>query len=646
MLNEKQQEAVNATEGPVLVLAGAGAGKTRVLTNRILNIIKKGKADAHEILAITFTNKAAKEMRDRVNVLLDSDPDINRPVSARYSGMGVPFVSTFHSLGVHILRENHRRLNINKTFTILDRQDSLKLIKEALKQMMLDPKDEDPKSILGRISRAKSDALTPSLYFENVNSYETEKTARVWELYESAKRKEGALDFDDLLTVPLKLLQEDESVLKHYQETWKYILVDEYQDTNKVQFEMIRLLAAKHGNIFVVGDEDQCLYTWRSASIENILNFENHFKGAKVVLLEQNYRSTKNIIAAANAVISKNQKRQDKNLFTENEEGEKITMQMFPDAFSEALFVARKCKELVSSGYNPDEIAVLYRVNFVSRILEEAFLREGVQYQILGTRFFERKEIKDLLSFLKLALNKNSLVDLHRAASAVPRGLGKQTLLKIQENKIDELSGVSKSKVENFFSMLNEIENFALTHKVSETLKFVFEKSGLKAHLEDKKEEERIMNIFELIELSKKYDQFDIDDGLYKFLEESALSQDQDELSDNKSGVKLMTVHASKGLEFDTVFTVACEQGIFPVEKEDADDKEEERRLFYVSVTRAKKKLYITHACARQVYGNTSLQEPSVFLSDIPQELIQEIEQDPESSSHGAHDRGVDLIDW
>ncbi len=653
-LNERQKEAVETLDGPVLVVAGAGAGKTRVLTERILNIIKKNKAEPHEILAITFTNKAAKEMRERARLLLDKDSDINRPISAFASGMSMPFISTFHSLGVHIMREQAGELGIKRHFNILDRQDASKYIKNAIKQMGLDPKEMDTKSVLNAISRAKSDSMSPELYLETANSFKKEQIAHIWRLYEEAKKKEGVFDFDDLLLVPLRLLQENDAVLAHYQRVWKYILVDEYQDTNRVQFELLRLLADKHKNIFAVGDIDQSIYLFRGARPDLMLTYTEQFPGTKEIFLEQNYRSTKTIIAAANAVIEKNEKRQEKTLFTKGPEGEPIVLLSSWNAKAEAREVAQKAKELIERGVPAHEIAVLYRMNFVSRVFEEAFLSAGVPYQILGTRFFDRKEVKDLLSFLKLALNRDSLVDLHRAAGAVPRGLGKQTLLKIQEGKISELGAAAQAKVKSFFDMLDSVVVFAGQNKVSDTLKFLLDKSGLKTYLEGKGEDgqERLLNLFELIELSKKYDLMEPEEGLLTFLEEAALAQDQDELEKSEAGVKLMTVHASKGLEFKVVFIVATEQGIFPVERfDDTDDEEEERRLFYVALTRAKEKLFISRALERQVYGDTRLCEPSEFISDIPQELIEDESEADESIEldddfDRGHNRGVDLIDW
>ena len=654
-LNPKQKEAAESLDGPTLVVAGAGAGKTRVLVERIVNLIKSGKAEAREILAITFTNKAAKEMRERVLARIDSDKDLNRPVNALYSGLGVPFVSTFHSLGVHIMREQAKLLQIKKHFAILDRQDQKRITKEAMKKLGLDSKEKDPNFYINSISRAKSDALSPEIYLEMANSYSKEEVYHVWSFYEKIKKKEGSFDFDDLLLVPLKLLQENDEVLSYYQNVWKYILVDEYQDTNKVQFEILRLLAGKEQNLFAVGDIDQSIYAWRGAKPDLMLLFEKHFKDAKLIFLEQNYRSTKNIIEAANAVIEKNQRRQKKVLFSENKEGEKIKLIQAFSAQDEARKIARKARELIEKGYDASEIAVLYRMNFISRVLEDAFLSEGVPYQILGTRFFDRKEIKDLISFLRLALNRDSLSDLYRATSAVPRGIGKVALLKIQEGKTAELPASSQVKVKNFFAMLDEIYNFALKNRVSETLRFILDKSGLAEHLKSKGQDgqERLANLFELIELSKKYDVLPSEEALEKFLDEAALSQDQDELEKDGKGVRLMTVHASKGLEFKAVFVSALEQGIFPAERfDEKDDEEEERRLFYVAITRAKEELYLSHAMERQVFGETSISEPSEFLQDLPEALI-EIEesfqtenQEEDKNKNLGHDRGIDLIEW
>ncbi len=638
-LNKKQKEATESLQGPVLVLAGAGSGKTRVLTYRIVEIIKKGLAEPHEVLAITFTNKAAKEMKERVSELLQSDKELNRP-STFYESK--PFVSTFHSLGVHILKENARVLGIKRNFKILDRQDQKSIIKEVLKRMLIDPKGEDINYLISGISFNKNKSSSPDLLLANSESPKQEKLAHVWKLYEEEKKKMDAFDFDDLLLVPLELLQSDAKILEKYASFWKYIHVDEYQDTNKVQFEILKLLSFKHKNIFAVGDVDQVLYSWRGASTKHTLLFEKHFEGAKVIMLEQNYRSTKTIIGAANAVIEKNKNRFDKKLFTENEEGEPIEIFSTFYEKNEAFKITEKINELLASGYKKKDIAVLYRMNFISRVLEEAFLSEGIDYQLLGTKFFDRKEIKDFLAFVNLALNKDSFVDLHRALSAVPQGIGKASILKIQENKVSELGAAQQIKIKNFFEKLDKIKEALLSLKLSESFSFALDESGLRKRLEEKGQDgkERLANIFELIEVSKKYELHE--SPLEAFLESVALSQDQDEFEEEKDAVRLMTIHASKGLEFKVVFLPALEQGIFPADNfSDKRDEEEERRLFYVAITRAQERLFISHAFQRHFFGELSFQEPSEFLDDLPEEFTEkeELEEDRLRSK-------VDLIDW
>ena len=468
-LNEKQKEAVLATEGPLLILAGAGAGKTKTITHRILHLIHKGVAPS-QILAITFTNKSAKEMRERVEKLLSSDVSINLPVSMEER----PFVSTFHSLGVHIIKENAEILGLPRHFAIYDRGDSKKAVKQALEEVGYDPKQFDPGTILGKISRKKGEFLTASEFeSESGNNYMEKITGAVWQRYELILQKEKALDFDDLLLKTAKLLASNQAVLKHYQGIWKYIHIDEYQDTNKVQYMIAKLLAGSEKNIAVVGDGDQSIYSWRGANIQNILNFEEDYLDAKIVLLEENYRSTQNILAAANNIISKNIYRKDKNLFTKNEEGEKIGLYGGYDENDEANFIANRSRELIQNGVKANEIAVLYRANFQSRALEEAFLSKSIPYQLLGTKFFERKEVKDVLSYLRVALNPDSSADLKRVINVPARGIGKVTLIKILAGQEESLPGAAKEKVAEFRRLLERIKEKAMTGRTSDTIKFI-----------------------------------------------------------------------------------------------------------------------------------------------------------------------------
>ena len=622
-LNERQKEAVLATNGPLLILAGAGAGKTKAITHRILHIIKSGVRPS-AILAITFTNKAASEMRERVRALLRRDPALNRPASMDEA----PFVSTFHSLGVKIIKDNAEKLNLPRHFSIFDRADSKQAVKNAMVAVEIDPKEFEPGKVLHFISRWKGDGVTAEEFAaKEEKSFFEGIAARVWIEYEKILAKEKALDFDDLLLKALFLLR-DEKIIEKYWNAWKYIHIDEYQDTNKVQYDIAKRLAEKHKNIAVVGDIDQSIYSWRGADFKNIMRFEKDYPNAKTILLEENYRSTKTILAAANAVIAKNIIRKDKNLFTENKDGEMISLYIAFDERDEAGTIAEKAEKLVRESVPRDEIAVLYRANFQSRAIEEAFLRRNIPYELIGTKFFERKEVKDALSYIKVALNPDSLSDLKRVLATPARGIGKVTMLKIFEGKESELSGGVAQKMREVRKILAEIKEAVEKKLPSEAMKFAIKRSGLEQALINDKEEgaERLENVRELVTTASAYDMYGVGEGMEKFLEHSALATDQDELGRQK-GVKLMTVHASKGLEFAHVFITGLEQDLFPHEKinEDemsAEDKEEERRLFYVALTRAKEKLHLSYAQTRTIYGSRQINAPSEFLADIDDSLM------------------------
>ncbi len=626
-LNPQQREAVLHTRGPLLIVAGAGAGKTKTLSSRILHLIQQGVAP-EEILAITFTNKAAKEMRERVRIILEKNT-----VGIRFSYHTRPFVSTFHALGVHIIKENAAELGYTKNFSIFDRSDSLRAVKDALASLSLDPKQHEPAKILSKISREKGDGVSFREYEqESVKSYGGRVVAQVWQKYEVALKEEGALDFDDLLLKTAYLLKNNTSIREKYQNTWAYIHIDEYQDTNTVQYEIISALAAKNRNICVVGDADQTIYTWRGADINNILTFEQDYPETKTILLEQNYRSTQNILTAANDIIKKNTLRKEKVLFTKNEEGEKITLAPAYDQNSEASYIATTAETLVASGVSPREIAILYRVNFLSRTLEEAFLNTKVPYQVLGIRFFERKEIKDIISYIRAALNPASLSDLKRIINSPPRGIGKVTLDKLFGGKEEELPGPKRIQIEKFRDILKCIREAAIISKPSELIKFVMEKSGIeatfKASISD--DLERLENIKELVSLAIKYDDMRIPEGIEKMVEDAILASDQDTLIKDENAVKLMTVHASKGLEFDYVFICGLEEGIFPSSGRNTKtlvEFEEERRLFYVALTRARKKVFLTCASVRTIFGQRETQIPSEFISDIGDELLEQGEE-------------------
>ena len=546
-----------------------------------------------------------------------------------------PFISTFHSLGVHILREQSVQAGIKRHFTIFDRDDSKKAVREALLTLGLDPKTHDPARLLGIISREKGrgtdvedwEARLPAGrqgYFSNV-------VEQVWPCYEKILGRDNALDFDDLLVKTMNLLNDNQAVREFYQNTWEYIHIDEYQDTNRVQYEISKMLVGKNKNICAVGDIDQNIYSWRGADIKNILDFEKDYPDAQVITLEENYRSTKIILEAANAVIEKNKIRLKKNLFTTNSEGEKIGLFGGDDEVGEAEFIANKAAELIKRGLSPGEIAVLYRANFQSRVIEEAFMNQGIPYQLLGTRFFERKEVKDIVSYLRAALNPDSISDKRRIINVPARGIGKTTVLKIFSGDKSPLPLSMKTKLENFETLLREIEKTAKQKRPSETISFIIKMSGLGKEWKDGGDEgrARLENAYELSNFASRYDNESPEEGILNFLADAALQSDQDEMQDEKKAVRLMTVHASKGLEFDIVFASGLEDGLFPHQKVNEGDvsleeKEEERRLFYVALTRARKKIFLSYAQTRTLFGRRQVNIPSEFIFDIPEALLEE----------------------
>lgn len=626
-LNPEQKKAVTSIEGPLLILAGAGAGKTKTITERIGHLVHTGIAPS-SILAITFTNKAAKEMRERIEQRFRDDKALNRPVSM----FERPFISTFHSLGVHILREQSREVGIKKYFVIFDRDDSKKAIKEALLILGLDPKTHDPARLIGIISKEKGQGNNARDYSANEEGgYFKNVVSQVWPEYEKILTRDNALDFDDLLLKTMNLLSSNTAVREYYQKTWKHIHIDEYQDTNRVQYEISRLLVGKDKNICVVGDIDQNIYSWRGADIKNILDFEKDYPDAKVITLEENYRSTKNILEAANTVIEKNKIRRKKNLFTSNTSGDKIGLFQGLDEVSEAGFIALKTREIIKKGTSPEEIAVLYRANFQSRVLEEAFMSHGIPYQILGTRFFDRKEIKDIISYLRSALNPDSLSDLKRIINVPTRGIGKTTIAKIFSGNESSLTSAIQTKLVNFRALLEKIEKTSKEKKLSETISFIIKVVGLEEEWKDSGDDgvARLENAYELSNFASKYDHLPPEESVLNFLTDVALQSDQDEMNDEEKAVRLMTIHASKGLEFDTVFISGLEDGLFPhqeINKEGIapEEAEEERRLFYVAITRARKKVFLSYAETRTLFGRRQVNMPSPFIFDIPETLIEE----------------------
>ena len=583
------------------MLAGAGAGKTRVIAERIRNIIRRAAAP-ESILAITFTNKAAGEMRSRI-------------------GPG-PFVSTFHSLGLTLIKENAKLLGYKRAPAIYDRADSLRTMKQALKLTGGD--DIEPRMALAVASRNKGEGVTAGMYAEAAVSWRDKQIAGAWLRYEAALHEDGAMDFDDLLLRAVHLLEKHPEVRERCQRRWKYLHVDEYQDTNTIQARLAELLVGPEKNICVVGDIDQTIYGWRGAQIENMLLFEKKY-GGEVVILEENYRSTKTILSAANSLILNNTNRPEKNLFTKNADGEPLSLYVAGDGGDEALFVARKIQELVDDGRKPHDFAVLYRANFQSRAIEEKLLDAGIPYQVLGTRFFERKEVKDVLSFVRAAVSENS-ADVGRVVDTIT-GIGKVTKLKILSGQEATLTGKTRERVAAMRRLLIKIRADAVVVPPSKLIRAVITESGIEKTLKDDKLEgaERLENLAELVSLATRYDGFPVPEGLEKFLESAALASDQDELREEKNQVRLMTVHAAKGLEFPYVFIIGLEEGLFPYEREDdtkKDSLEEERRLMYVALTRAQKKVFLSYAMMRTIFGNTDVRANSQFLDELPAELI------------------------
>ena len=615
-LNDRQKEAVLATHGPVSVLAGAGSGKTKVLTTRIYHLIREGVLPEN-ILAVTFTNKAAREMKERL--------------SHRLEGASLPFVATFHGLGREILEKYGRPLDVPRYFTIFDRDDSERAIKEALKALDVDPKEVPPRSILSRISKAKSEGYTLSSFREKHSreSFKSRIAAEAWARYESTLKKEKALDFDDLICLPVRLLEEHADVRKEVQERFHFIHIDEFQDTNELQGRLAALLCGERKNLFVVGDIDQTIYTWRGATIDNLLSFDHAYPNAKTIILEHNYRSTKTIVEAANQIIEKNRNRKEKVSVTGNDYGDRIMLHMADTSEREALWIAKETKRRIRAGVAPEEVAVLFRTNFQSRAIEEAFLHEQVPYRLLGTRFFDRKEVKDVLSWVRLALDPAREADRMRAVQFPSRGIGKVTLGKLTAGKRSELRAGEKTKVEAFEEIVYGLNAFLPGATPSVFVRTVIQRSGIEDTLAKGSEEdkERLENAKELATLAARYDYLTGEEGIAAFLADAALAGDQDEMDrPGKSGVTLMTVHAAKGLEFDIVFVAGLEEGLFPHEGMGGDedrDEEEERRLFYVAVTRARKCLILSMARVRRIYGTDYLQEPSQFLHDIDASLME-----------------------
>ncbi len=616
-LNDKQLEAVNHIDGPCLVLAGAGSGKTRVLTTRIANLINKG-IPSYNILAITFTNKAAKEMRERLDKLL---PNNNA------------FVGTFHSLGVRIIRENAPILGLDRNFSIVDSDDVLTIIKKIMKDNDYDPKLTTPAYIRNKISTIKNEMLTDDEINRLFNTAQDKVAIKVYYEYMDVLAKNNSVDFDDLLRLPVKLFMENKDILESYQDKFKYILIDEYQDTNEVQYKLSKLLARKYKNIFIVGDPDQSIYMFRGANFRNILNFEKDYKDAVVIPLEENYRSTKNILDTANSVIRNNKERKEKNLWSSNGEGSKTKYLRAYDDKHEIQMVLDEIKRLVDDGYHKKDIAVLYRTNAQARLVEEMFLKANVPYKVVGSYYFySRKEIKDLICYLRLILNNNDEISLRRVINVPKRGIGEATLTKLEQeardNNTSMFSVISKGKEQVFKELILHLTEEADNHSLTELIDIILDETGIREEYQNDntlESELRLDNLEEFKSITKTFEEQTGSVSLADFLEEISLIADITEHQEEDNDVvTLMTIHSAKGLEFAVVFLIGMEDGIFPHQNSFTEEGglEEERRLCYVGITRAKEKLYITNAKRRMLYGKDVINPPSRFIKEIDDNLL------------------------
>ena len=630
-LNDKQKEAAMYIDGPLLILAGAGSGKTRVLTYKMAYLLEEKIVKPWEILAITFTNKAAKEMKERVETLIgESGNDI--------------WLGTFHSVCVRILKREIELLGYSRDFNIFDELDKDKVIKEVVKKLNVDDKSYPTSLIKYEISHAKDSMIDYKKYASNAaGDFRKEQIAKIYELYQKTLISNNAIDFDDILMLTVKLFLENPDRLSYYQSKFKYILVDEYQDTNKVQFLLISLLSAAHGNICVVGDESQSIYAFRGADITNILNFEKEYPNAKIIKLEENYRSTKNILNAANGVIKNNKSKIDKKLWTQNNEGDKIYYKTLPNEYEEVEYIVEKIDDLCKKEkLKYSDFAVLFRTNAQARVLEEVFMRNGTPYKLIGgIKFYSRKEIKDLISYLKLIQNQDDNIALKRIINEPKRGIGEKAIDKLDEMATSQgisifkliqdsnnLEGIrSAGNIILFRDMINNLILKKDNIKISELMKDVLKESGYEAMLNEGNEKEnemRFENLMEFIGVAIEFEKETADATLADFLDSIALVSDVDRMDDESESVTLMTMHSAKGLEFEVVFLVGMEEGLFPSKRSIEEDEsvEEERRLCYVGITRAKKKLYITNASKRTLYGSTTYTMPSRFISEIPEELF------------------------
>ena len=631
-LNEMQRKAVETTEGPLLVLAGAGSGKTRVLTYRIAYLIEECGVAPWNILAITFTNKAAKEMGERLEKLIgEAQNDM--------------WVKTFHSMCVRILRKDILYLGYDRSFTIYDTDDQKTLIKDCLKELAISDKMYPPRSVMSVISDAKNNLITPQKFADMYETdYRMKGYSAIYSLYQKKLQNNNAVDFDDLISLTVTLFEEFPEVLEYYQRKFRYILVDEYQDTNGAQYTLVKLLSQKHRNLCVVGDDDQSIYKFRGADIRNILEFEKDFPDAKTIKLEQNYRSTQTILDAANGVIANNVGRKGKKLWTGNGEGAPIVLYEAQNEYDEAQFIATRAKSLTSEGFRYSDMVVLFRTNAQSRVLEERLLNEAVPYRLLsGIRFYDRKEIKDLIAYLKLLLNPNDDVSLKRVINEPKRGIGKTTvehlttlssrenmgiLTYVKTHDLGETIGRGAGKIGEFISVIDELTALAEnTERMADLVHAVLQKTGYIAALtvdpNDVENRSRVENLQEFVSMAADYDDTADEGSFADFMDSVSLISDIDNYDEDQETVTLMTMHTAKGLEFPVVFLCGAEEGLFPSYRSiDEGELEEERRICYVAITRAMKKLYVSHARKRTVFGSTTYPTISRFAEEIPEELL------------------------
>ena len=630
-LNDAQREAVLATEGPLLVVAGAGSGKTRVLTYRVAHLIRACGVKPHEVIAITFTNRAAGEMRSRLASLLG-------PVAERI------WIMTFHAACGRILRSEIPRLGYRSSFTIYDQPDQIRVVKLCLEELERDPKRFPPRGIHSQISNAKNGLVGPEEYLARVSSFYDQTVAEVYELYQRRLFAANALDFDDLLFLTVQVLERFPEARERWQKAFRYVLVDEYQDTNHAQYRLLQLLAGKHKNVFAVGDPDQSIYRFRGADIRNILEFERDFGEARQIALEQNYRSTMSILEAANGVILQNRERKEKRLWSELGEGEPVQVIEVEDEHAEARYVAAQIAALVDEGYSGSEIAVFYRTNAQSRVLEDVLVRQEIGYRVIGgPRFYERAEIKDLVAYLQAIENPLDEVSLLRIANRPRRGVGQTTLARLQTfadaqgislwqalGRADEagIAGASLRAAEGFHTLIQSLQAFAAAQELElpELLEAVLERSGYMESLGNERTIEaagRIENLEELVGVAREFAARDDRPALAEFLQEISLFSDSDALTEERSDVTLMTLHNAKGLEYRAVFIIGMEEGIFPHSRSiEEQGIEEERRLCYVGMTRGMERLTLTHAAARSLYGRHGYNLPSRFLDELPERWI------------------------